>query len=198
MTQGWSVDVAGLSMTRRGNRGGTGSASVTVHGSSMGLVTHTGMARHGQTGCEATEWESETSVRCMVGHGLRGTRRVILSVSRSLHSSSLVWSFDVGGLSLVRRSNRQGSGAASMTVHGRSMGLSSFSMQSRFGKTGCEATEWESETSIRCMVGHGARGTRRVVMTSGEAGGSISEAWSIDSPTLYNLLTEQSIGWYGA
>ena len=58
---------------------GTGSASMTVHGASMGLVAYTGEARQGQTGCEATEWESETSVRCMVGHGSRGTRRVVMT-----------------------------------------------------------------------------------------------------------------------
>ena len=34
---------------------------MTVHGASMGLVTYTGRAREGQTGCESTEWESETS-----------------------------------------------------------------------------------------------------------------------------------------
>jgi hypothetical protein len=35
----YSVDVQrGMSVTGRGNRGGTGSASVTVHGSSLGLV----------------------------------------------------------------------------------------------------------------------------------------------------------------
>ena len=66
MTQGWSADVGGLSVMRRQNRAGTGSASVTVHGASMGLVAYTGRAREGHTGCEATEWESETSVRCMV------------------------------------------------------------------------------------------------------------------------------------
>ena len=63
----------------RGNRAGTGSASVTVHGASMGLVAYTAMGRVGQTGCEGTEWESETSVRCMVGHGARGTRRVVMT-----------------------------------------------------------------------------------------------------------------------
>ena len=40
-------------------------------------------------------------------------------------------------------------------------------------RSGCEATEWESETSMRCMVGHGARGTRRVVMTAGDRGAGV-------------------------
>ena len=53
---------------------------MTVHGASMGLVTYTGRAREGQTGCESTEWESETSMRCMVGHGAGGTRRGVMTV----------------------------------------------------------------------------------------------------------------------
>jgi hypothetical protein len=32
----------------------------------MGLVMYTGRAREGHTGYEITEWESETSVRCLV------------------------------------------------------------------------------------------------------------------------------------
>eukprot|EP00961_Rhodomonas_salina_P282150 3812668-Rhodomonas_salina.2 len=40
---------------------------------SLSLV---GGVREGHTGCEGTEWESETSVRCLVGGGARGTLRV--------------------------------------------------------------------------------------------------------------------------
>ena len=182
VTQGWSADVGGLSVMRRQNRAGTGSASVTVHGASMGLVTYTGRAREGHTGCEATEWESETSVRCMVTHGARGTRRVVMTVGeRGGGSVTQGWSADVGGLSVMRRQNRAGTGSASVTVHGASMGLVTYTGRAREGHTGCEATEWESETSVRCMVTHGARGTRRVVMTVGErGGGSVTQGWSAD------------------
>ena len=61
-----------MSVMRRSNRAGTGSASVTVHGARLGLVAYTALGRVGQTGCEGTEWESETSVRCLVRTGLGG------------------------------------------------------------------------------------------------------------------------------
>ena len=180
VTQGWSADVAGLSMVRRSNRAGTGSASVTVHGSSMGLVSYTGRAREGQTGCEATEWESETSMRCRTGQAPRGTRRVVMTVGERGGSVTQGWSVDLGGLSVMRRQNRAGTGSASVTVHGSSMGLVTYTGRGREGQTGCEATEWESETSVRCLVTHGARGTRRVAMTVGERGGSVTQGWSVD------------------
>ena len=49
-------------------------------------------------------------------------------------------------------------------------------------RSGCESTEWESETSMRCMVGHGAGGTRRGVMTVGERGGQ-RESGMVDRGT---------------
>ena len=84
VTQSWSADVGGLSVMGGQNRAGTGSASVTVHGASMGLVTYTGRAREGHTGCEATEWESETSVRCLVSEGGGGGTRRVTSIRWNL------------------------------------------------------------------------------------------------------------------
>src|SRR6056300_1561049 len=159
VSQAWSIEAPGLSITRRGNRAGTGSTSVTVHGASMGLVSYTGRAREGQTGCEATEWESETSMRCMVGHGARGTRRVVMTVGERGGSVGRARVCDAAGLSITGRGHLAGTGSTSVTVHGASMGLVSYTGRAREGQTGCEATEWESETSMRCMVGHGAQGT---------------------------------------
>ena len=64
----------------------------------------------------------------------------------------------------------------------------------RFGETGCEGTEWESETSVRCLIGHVGRGSRRVAVTGAGVSASLTEAWSADSPSLRSLLTERSVG----
>jgi hypothetical protein len=147
VTQVWSVDVGALSVMRRQNRVGTGSASVTVHGASMGLVTYTGRAREGHMGCEAKQWESETSVGCLVAHGARGTRRVTRTVGERGGSITQALSADLIALSVMRRQNRAGTGSASVTVHGASMGLVTYTGRAREVHTGCEATQWESETS---------------------------------------------------
>ena len=144
------------------NRAGTGSASVTVHGASMGLVTYTGRAREGHTGCEATEWESETSVRCMVTHGARGTRRLVMTVGEQGGGSvTQGWSVDVGALSVMRGQNRAGTGSASVTVHGASIGLVTYTGRARGGNTRGKTTEWEAETPGWCTTPAGARGIRR-------------------------------------
>ena len=193
-TQAWSVDVGALSVMRRHNGAGTGSASVTLHGAGMGLETHTGRAREGHTGCEATEWESETSVRCLVTHGAQGPRRLTMTVGERGGSLTQGWSVDAGALSVMRRQNRAGTGSALVTVHGASMGLVTYTGRAREGHTGCEATQWESETSVRCLVTHGARGTRRVTMTVGERGGSVTQGWSVDVGALSVMRRQNRAG----
>ena len=174
MTQGWSVDLGGVSVVRRQNRVGTGSASVTVHGARMGLFAFTVRGQDGQTGCEAADWGSESSVSCLATHGARVTCRVVITAGERGGSVTEGWSVDLGGVSMVRLQNQAGTGSASVTVHGASMGLDGLTAMVRSGETGCEGTEWESETSVRCKVGHGAWGTRRVVMTEEERPGRLS------------------------
>jgi hypothetical protein len=180
MTEALSVDVTGMSVMGRGNAAGTGSAWVTVHGGGLGLQAHTGLVRIGETGCEGTEWESETSVRCLPSSGARGTRRVVMTAGERSGSGSAMYSVDVGGMSVTGRPNGAGTGSASVTVHGSGLGLVLYSALGRMGATGCEGTEWESETSVRCLTSSGARGTLRVAMTAGERSGSGSAMHSVD------------------
>jgi hypothetical protein len=187
VTRGWSVDTAGLSRMRRVNHAGSGSASMTVHGSRMGVVAYTTRAREGHTGCEGTVWESETSVRCLVGHGAGGSRRLVMTVSSRGGSVTQGWSIDTAALSRMRRMNHAAAGSASMTVHGSSMGVVAHTVRGRGGHTGCEGTVWQSETSVRCLVGNGSGGTRRVVMTAGGRRGSVTQGWSVDTPDLSRM-----------
>ena len=184
MSEAISLDTGSLSVMRRANHGGSGTASVTVHGSGLGSAALTTLGRVGETGCEGTEWESETSVRCLVGHGARGTRRVVMTAGDGSGSMSGAYSFDMTGTSMMSRGNRAGTGSASVTVHGAGLGLVSLTAMGRMGETGCEGTEWESESSVRCLVGHGSGETRRLTLTAGTLSGSMSEAISLDTGSL--------------
>ena len=80
MTEAWSVDEAEMTMRMGRNGGGTGSMWVTVHGAGLGHDAMTDQARVGETGCEGTEWESGTSVRCMTGgQGGRGSGSLVVT-----------------------------------------------------------------------------------------------------------------------
>ncbi|KAJ1467356.1 hypothetical protein T484DRAFT_2027455 [Baffinella frigidus] len=215
VTEAFSVDVPMLSVMTRQNRAGTGSASITVHGSNFGHSSYCGAIRVGATACEDTSWESSTAVRCLVPGSVRGTRRVLLTVGGRGGSATEAWSVDVPMLSILplhNRSgietmanftvgnysnytlpsralaNRAGTGSTSLTVRGMNFGHATYSGAVRSGFTACESTEWESASAVRCRMPVSISGTRRVALTVGVRAGSVTEAWSLDVATISNLV----------
>ena len=195
----YSVDAGSMSVTRRSNRAGTGSASVTVHGSSLGLVAFTALGRVGQTGCEGTEWESETSVRCLRGSGFSGTRTLLGSVAILLSSVSDVTSFDLAGLlTLAGRNgafrvyNLNPRGSEIVSVLGSSFAPSS-TLAARVGFTVCERTAWTSSTLVMCKSPAGTGILLRVSLTLGEVPGSLTRAAAFESVVLSSVMPSNSL-----
>ena len=181
MSMGLSVDDGVMSIVGRSNTASTGSAWVTVHGSGLGTAALTATVRGGETGCEGTEWESGTSVRCLGGQGGRGTSTVVVTAGHGGGSATGVFSTDTRRLmGTVEGYNTGATGSAGVTVHGSGLGTAALTATGRGGETGCEGTEWESETSVRCRTVHGGRGSGGMTVTVGERGGSMTEAWSVD------------------
>jgi hypothetical protein len=94
---------------------------------SMGRVRAT---QEGSGGAdEATAWESETSVRCLVTHGARGSRRVVRTagvregVFRLNCDTGMIGRHGRAEQDRMRGQNRAGTGSASVSVHGSSMGV---------------------------------------------------------------------------
>ena len=170
-----------MSVMQSTNHVGAGSASMTVHGTSMGKSAYTGRAREGQTGCEATEWVSDTSVSCTIVQGMLGSRQVILSAGMGIGSLSHVFSFDSVSLSSLGPANMPTTGDRTTTISGISF---AFSGNSRFSSTACEASIWVALTSLNCLVAAGDNSHMLgiVVVTSGRAVGTLSEAASYDAP----------------
>ena len=185
MTQAWSGDVGMMSVIDGYNRAGTGSASVTVHGAGMGLVTYTGRAREGQTGCEATEWESETSVRCLESHGGLGSLRLLVTSGGSVRTLSEGLTLDFPVVSVLSVTNGPGTGKESIVVFGASFNLDSHSAHSRVGFSASESSLWLSETSVQCRSAAGSNHPGVMlgaVVTAGVTVGSISRAFTFNSP----------------
>jgi len=83
---------------------------------SLWIATLTAMGLRGQTGCEGTEWESETSVRYMLGQEAHASRRIIMTSSDRGGSRSAIYSVDPRGLSLTQAYNRAGTRIVSVTL----------------------------------------------------------------------------------
>ena len=177
-TEFYSLDVPLLSVLTRGNWLATGSASVAVQGAIFGHVSYTQSIRVGVSACEVTDWQSDTSVVCRIGHGVSGTRRVTVTAGELVGTRTEFYSFDVPSLSVLTRGNWLATGSASVTVQGSSFGHLSYTQSIRVGVSACEVTDWQTDTSALCRIGQGVRGTRRVSVTAGERVGQRTEFFS--------------------
>ena len=122
-------------------------------GAGVGVGSGAGGGREGEIGGEGVVCEWEGDLRGLEWFRARGSSGLVMTVGERGGSVSQAWSIEAPGLSIMTRLNAAGTGSTSVTVHGASMGLVSYTGRAREGQTGCEATEWESETSMRCMVG---------------------------------------------
>ena len=172
LSEALSYDSPMFSSFKRGNTASSGSHSITVYGQNLGLFSSSPSLQLGLTACEQSAWESDTSIACIISSVQGGSKRISMTAGMQLGSATHMFSNDLPLISITVRANRAQTGSASVTIHGANLGLVAFTAMGRVGQTGCEGTEWESETSVRCLVGHGARGTRRVVMTAGEREGA--------------------------
>jgi hypothetical protein len=62
---------------------------------------------------------------------------------------------EVGAMSIMRRTNSASTGSVSVTVQGASMGLAAYTALGAAGRSTCERSTWESDTSVRCQSAHG-------------------------------------------
>jgi len=137
------------------------------------------------TTCERTAWQSDTSVRCRLGHSATGSQRVSVTTGqRGGGSMTQGLSVDLGMVSASRRSNRAATGASSVTVHGSGLGLTTYTASMGVGKTACERSTWEADTSVRCQVGRSVMGSRQVGISVGMRSGSVSSGLSVEAGML--------------
>eukprot|EP00961_Rhodomonas_salina_P018955 255159-Rhodomonas_salina.1 len=106
--------------------------------------------------------------------------RAVVTLALNAGSISEVGSYDGVEVGLLGLSNHGTTGQRSVTVSGVGLGSSGYSVEVTLGATGCEGTEWVSESSVTCKVGSGLGGSLRAVVTAGGAAGSLTGGVSFD------------------
>ena len=193
----WSnVEQGMVSGMQRTNLGAAGAVSVTVLGTNMGSEGYTGGARGGHTGCEATEWMSGTALRCRIGESVKGSKRAVGTIDgRQVGTITQAWSVDLSEMSGMMNMNLGIKVPFAMTMYSASMAMAGYTEKAREGSTGCEGTEWESETSMKCLIlPRNRAGSRRIVMTAGERGGTGSIGVSMDAVGISMTRRSNSAG----
>jgi hypothetical protein len=186
-TASMSIDIGMASTFRRTNRGSTGSASVTVLGSNMGLTSFSSALALRSTSTERTFWESDTATRCAAGAGRAQSAQVTFSAGLRVGTATEVWTLDSGTVSSAKSSNRAVTGSSSITVYGLDLALFSSSVANSVGDSAFEASEWVADTSVRSRTAAGIRGSRNVVLTAVVQLGSLSVGISLDTASLASV-----------
>ena len=88
-----SYDSGWISVIPKKNAPSTGSSSVTLHGSNMGLLSYSFTSRPEHTASEVTKWVSDTAISSQTSHGIRGSRRLAVTIGSKCGSVSNSFSF---------------------------------------------------------------------------------------------------------
>ncbi|KAJ1483848.1 hypothetical protein T484DRAFT_1798814, partial [Baffinella frigidus] len=120
---------------------------LTVAGVNFGASDLTVMQRRGGTACESTEWSADSALRCRTATAVEGTKKVMITMGARVGSVSEAASYDLPMLSMVKWTNRAGTGSTSVTIQGVNFYNVDSTASIRVGFTAGEATEWESDTS---------------------------------------------------
>eukprot|EP00277_Geminigera_cryophila_P026926 CAMPEP_0179482012 /NCGR_PEP_ID=MMETSP0799-20121207/59610_1 /TAXON_ID=46947 /ORGANISM="Geminigera cryophila, Strain CCMP2564" /LENGTH=475 /DNA_ID=CAMNT_0021294933 /DNA_START=9 /DNA_END=1432 /DNA_ORIENTATION=- len=166
------------------NRASTGSTSVTVRGAGYGLIAHTIILRLGASCCEATKWESDTGVCCMVTQGVRISQSLSMTGGILSSSSSSVFSFDCAVGSSLLSSNAHATGSIFVTIMGAALGATANSQGSRTGLSASESTIWISTSSVACRQSSGVQSSKILHITVAPHSGSMTQAISYNTASI--------------
>ena len=122
-------------------------------------------ARAGQSGCEATEWTSETSARCRMAHGGQGSLRASMTVGSRAGSMTEVVSADMPMLSVMGQGNVASTEV--IMVYYREGRMLRPSQSARQSGSGSDSTMWSSDSSMVCRFSLASHASRHLVVTTG-------------------------------
>eukprot|EP00961_Rhodomonas_salina_P150398 2025640-Rhodomonas_salina.1 len=144
----------------------------------------------GETGCEATDWLSDSALHCFVARSIRRTFSVIVSQGLRASTFSEVISFEVQEVSSLFERNAPTTGSVSLSVSGSGFWLYDLSPGGSTGHTAMEATHWVSSSSLVTQLGAGVGVGHGVTITSGSNARSVSEAVSYNSPFIESIFPQ--------
>lgn len=133
-------------MNRNGHT--TGAYSVTILSRTAYMLSF--RASVGGSRVVAKSWRSASSVRGKVPLGQNRLLSFVLTIPVGGATATAVFCYNEGALTQIERTNVPASGAASVTLHGRSFdGITSRTQKISFQATFFEAVIWRSTSSIR-------------------------------------------------
>eukprot|EP00961_Rhodomonas_salina_P050975 683987-Rhodomonas_salina.1 len=104
-----------------------------------------------------------------------------MTAGMSVGSGTQILTYGSASLSSISTTNRPSTGSVSVTVSGSGLGSSFLTSSARREGSACEASMWQSDTSVVCQTGAGVRRSQTFTMTTAMFVGSVTEAASFDA-----------------
>eukprot|EP00960_Hanusia_phi_P023779 701518-Hanusia_phi.AAC.1 len=114
-----------------GNTPNTGASIMTIFGSGLGSSEYSGQAQIGNSACESSTWESETSVACMVGAGEQTSMSAIVTILTHKGTTTNLVTYETPEISLQTKSNVERKGAEYISLIGAGLGTEGYSGEGR-------------------------------------------------------------------
>jgi hypothetical protein len=169
--------------------------SVTLSGTNFGSTDLSVTIQVAETACSRSQWISGTSATCGLREGVGvgpssrvSEHRVAITVGTGVGTRTRSFTFDAPVVTSAARLNLPSTGGETVTVQGVNFGLSDYSATVGVGKTACMTSAWSSLTSVNCGSPPGGGAGYGIAVTVVDVAGSLSNAFSFDSPVLSSVI----------
>ena len=160
----------------------TGGLSITIDGKYLGDVDYTPLLRMGDTACDATEWVSSEQVRCKVPSNIDRPEQVVLTLGPYCPSDYRAACEETWVPIVLKTINAPTVGAASLTIDGLGFQTTDPTGHIYIGATACEASEWVSDTEVKCKVSAGSGHNRDLLVDISDQLVTLEQAFGYDNP----------------
>eukprot|EP00960_Hanusia_phi_P076630 768590-Hanusia_phi.AAC.1 len=193
-TEIFSYDIEGITKTISSNLATTGSVQFTIMGYNFGFQDYTQRMQVGVSATELTVWTSDSSVASLSPSGVQRSHSLTLTVGEQIRrlTNTRIVTYDQPGLSNLCAANVPSTSSVHLTVLGKNLGITSYSLTIRNSRTRCEETMWISETSTMGRITDHTKFTKLTMLTAGSTVGTTTQSWSTDKSTITTLTTMNS------
>jgi hypothetical protein len=190
-----TYDVGNLTYIKS-NLPSTGSVSISVIGTNLGLENSCPKTRFGGTHCEASDWNADSMVVCKVPAGVETYKVLAVTlpappVHRTV-SKLRSFSYDQPYLRVLDLSITNVPAVASIMIRiiGGNLGTIGYTPGARPGLTASAIVMWISDSSIYCKVEAGVAVDWNLELSVGRQSGCLSHGFTYDLPAVSSVSVE--------
>jgi hypothetical protein len=188
----FTYDAPVVTSSQNSNAPGSSDTTITVLGFNFSPVDRSSTIRVGVSSCEQTEWNSDTSLRCLVAIGSGIENSIAITMSGLISTGFKAFSYDSPIITYVNRWNAPTTSGGTVTISGTNFGLSDLTLSIAVGESLCATSSWQTYSSVNCLTADGSGMARELAMTITSQVGTGAAAFTYDAPIMSSFTLRNS------